>query len=185
MPAPPTISKPPSLPSLSSSNITHSHSARTHFTAPSNTRAVVTAPRACTHISHPGSRTHFCLSQLGLRTNHHPPPTTMRSTGLVTEASLSPSHQTWRRVSGLPSMHSPARVTITIVPDGGLLCVPAKDPENTIGGDWTRWITTGHRQMIDNRGTSSVHVRDHPTNHRHPDRPTLPQLLSAPPGAKL
>jgi hypothetical protein len=44
MPAPPTISKPPSLPSLSSSNITHSHSARTHFTAPSNTRAVVTAP---------------------------------------------------------------------------------------------------------------------------------------------
>lgn len=47
MPASSTIS-----PSLSSSNIAHSYSARTHaFIAPSNTRAVITAPRACTHTS--------------------------------------------------------------------------------------------------------------------------------------
>ncbi|KAG8219904.1 ribosome biogenesis protein SLX9-domain-containing protein [Butyriboletus roseoflavus] len=45
MPASSTASKPPSLPSLSSSNIAHSYSVRTHgFIAPSNTRAVVTAP---------------------------------------------------------------------------------------------------------------------------------------------
>ncbi|KAH0838401.1 hypothetical protein J3R83DRAFT_6708 [Lanmaoa asiatica] len=45
MPASPTGSKQPSLPSLSSSNIAHSYSVRTHaFTAPSNTRVVITAP---------------------------------------------------------------------------------------------------------------------------------------------
>ncbi|KAI9572861.1 hypothetical protein HD554DRAFT_2014860 [Boletus coccyginus] len=40
------ISKPPSLPSLSSSHIAHSYSVRTHdvFTAPSDSRAVVTEP---------------------------------------------------------------------------------------------------------------------------------------------
>lgn len=47
------ISKPPSLPSLSSSRIAHSYSVRTHdvFTAPSNSRAVITEPRACTTSS--------------------------------------------------------------------------------------------------------------------------------------
>jgi len=47
------ISKPPSLPSLSSSHIAHSYSVRTHdvFTAPSNSRAVITEPRACTTSS--------------------------------------------------------------------------------------------------------------------------------------
>ncbi|KAF9229410.1 hypothetical protein BS17DRAFT_771415 [Gyrodon lividus] len=45
MPTPSTISKPPSLPSLSASSITHSHSVRSNvFTTPSTTRAVVTAP---------------------------------------------------------------------------------------------------------------------------------------------
>ncbi|KAG6381286.1 hypothetical protein JVT61DRAFT_5691 [Boletus reticuloceps] len=45
MPAPSTISKPPSLPSLSSSNVAHSYSVRAHtFTTPSNARAVVTEP---------------------------------------------------------------------------------------------------------------------------------------------
>ncbi|KAF8446061.1 hypothetical protein L210DRAFT_3442883 [Boletus edulis BED1] len=45
MPAPSTISKPPSLPSLSSSNAAHSYSVRAHaFTTPSNARAVVTEP---------------------------------------------------------------------------------------------------------------------------------------------
>ena len=128
MPPPSTISKPPSLPSLSSSHITHSYSVRTHaFTAPSNTRAVVTAPRACTNISHPRSRTHSRLSQLGRRTNHRPPPSRpMRSTGSVTEASSPPASQTWHRAPGLPLMDSLARATI--VPDGGLLCVPARDP---------------------------------------------------------
>lgn len=49
MPASP-ISKAPSLPSLSSSNIARSHSIRTHdFIAPSSTRAVITAPRAYPH----------------------------------------------------------------------------------------------------------------------------------------
>ncbi|KIJ68329.1 hypothetical protein HYDPIDRAFT_173079 [Hydnomerulius pinastri MD-312] len=45
MPASSTVSKPPSLPSLSSTSITHSQSSRSNaFTAPSTIRTVVTAP---------------------------------------------------------------------------------------------------------------------------------------------
>lgn len=56
----------------------------------------------------------------------------MSSTGLVTEAPSTPDRQTWHQVPGLPSRHSLVRVTI--VRDGGLLCVPVQDPESMTGG---------------------------------------------------
>lgn len=131
----------------------------------------------------PKSSTHSRLSQLGLRTNLRPPPTrpTSSTDSMVIQASTS-DRQTWHQVLGLPARDSLA--SLTTVRDGGLLCVPVKDPENTTGGEQIRPITTSHWQMI-NHSTPSAHKRDSPMNHLRSARPSFPQLLSAPAGAKL